>query len=109
LSLLRPSNLYGVTSFPFVNELSATVNIWSLGLWLTALGWSSVTRDRIDFRVHRYMTTSGIWITLYLLLMLGLDYFPNRYKVHVLLPMAVFITVGISVIQRLGMRNIIGS
>ena len=106
---LKWSGLYDVVSLPFTDPLSGTINIWSLGLWLTALGWCSVARAEIDFRSYRYLATSAIWIIGYFLLALNLEYFPTRYKVHVLLPMALFITVGVHVIERIGMRRIIDS
>jgi len=39
--------------------------------------------------------------------MFSLGYFPSRYKVHILLPMVLFIVVGISRLQRLGIRKVI--
>ena len=103
------SNFYNAVSFPFLEPLSGTINIWLLGVWLTALGWCAVGRSEIDFRSRRYLATSAIWVIGYSLLALSLEYFPARYKVHVLLPIALFITVGAHVIERIGMRKIIDS
>lgn len=99
------SSLYNVISFPFTHSLSPTFNLWTLGIWLTVVGLA-VGRDNIDFHSRRYLTTAAIWIALYLMLMLSLDYFPTRYKVHILIPIAVFITVGISLVQQLGLRSV---
>jgi hypothetical protein len=41
--------------------------------------------------------------------MLLLGYFPTRYKVHILIPMAVNIAVGISLLQRVTFRKVIES
>lgn len=101
------SSLYDVVSFPFTTPLSDTINIWSLGLWLTVLGWCSVARAEVEFRSFRYLATSAIWIIGYFLLAMSLEYFPTRYKVHILLPMALFITVGVDLIERIGMRKIV--
>ena len=105
LGLSRP---YALISFPFDHSLSLTVNIWALGLWLSILGWTAADR-KVDFLSHRYLVTSAIWFILYFLLMLTLEYFPSRYKIHVLLPMVIFITVGVSLLQRLGIEKCIES
>jgi hypothetical protein len=103
------TSLYNAVSFPFMAPLSGTINIWLLGVWLTVLAWCSVSPAEIDFRSHRYLATSGTWIIGYSLLALSLGYFPSRYKVHVLLPIALFTTVGVHVIERIGMPKIIDS
>jgi Dolichyl-phosphate-mannose-protein mannosyltransferase len=104
LGLSRP---YNVISFPFEHSLSLTVNLWALGLWLSVLGWTAAYRVKIDFVSHRYLVTSAIWFTLYFLLMLTLEYFPSRYKIHILLPMVLFIAVGVSLLQRIGIGKVI--
>jgi hypothetical protein len=108
-NFLRLSTAYGAISFPFEHPFSLTVNIWALGLWLSALGWMTAGRDGTDFQSRRYLVTSAIWLTLYLSVMLLLWYFPTRYKVHILIPMAVNITVGISLLQRVTIREVIES
>jgi Dolichyl-phosphate-mannose-protein mannosyltransferase len=99
--------LYHLISFPFQHSLSYTFNLWSLGVWLGTMGWWASGWDKIDFRLHRYLTTSGTWFILYFLLMSSLEYFPTRYRIHILIPMALFITFGTSLIQKVGMVEVI--
>ena len=106
-TFLRISIPYDIVNFPFDHSLSLTFILWALGLWLSVLGWAAGYPDKIDFLSHRYLATSAIWITLYFLLMATLEYFPTRYKIHILLPMAVFIAVGLSLLQRLGIQKLI--
>jgi hypothetical protein len=106
---IRLSSAQGALNFPFEHPLSSTFNIWALGLWLSVLGWMTAGRSSIDFQSRRYLITSAIWFTLYLSLMLILQYFPTRYMVHILIPMAVNITVGISLLQRVTIRKVIES
>ena len=107
-TFLGVSRPYNVISFPFVDILSLTFNLWALGVWLSVLGWTAAYRiKKIDFLSHRYLVTSVIWFILYFFLMLTLEYFPSRYKIHVLLPMVIFITVGVSLLQRLGIEKCI--
>jgi hypothetical protein len=96
-------------NFLFVHPFSATLNIWALGLWLSALAWMSAGRDEINSHQRRYLLTSAIWIALYFSQMLLLAYFPTRYKVHILIPMAVNITMGISLLHRVTFCKVIES
>ena len=106
-SRISKSFLYNLISFPFQHSLSYTFNLWSLGVWLGTIGWWASGWDKIDFRLHRYLTTSGTWFILYFLLMSSLEYFPTRYRIHILIPMALFITFGTSLIQKVGMVEVI--
>ena len=106
---IRLSSVRAALNFPFAHPLFSTFNIWALGLWLSVLGWMTAGRSDIDFQSRRYLITSAIWFTMYLSLMLILSYFPTRYKVHILIPMAVNITVGISLLQRVTIRKVIES
>jgi hypothetical protein len=101
--------LYHVIRFPFEDPLSYTFNLWLLGVWLTILVWWANGAEKIDTRLRRYLATAGTWFALYFLLMLSLKYFPTRYKIHVLIPMALFISVGVSVIQRIGVGETLRS
>ena len=101
------SDIYGTVSFPFEDPLSSTFNLWALGIWISMLAWLTAARDHVDSWSHRYLTTSAIWFIFYLMVMLTLGYFPSRYMIHILLPMALFISVGVNLFQRLGIQEII--
>jgi len=101
--------LYNVIRFPFEDPLSYTFNFYSLGIWLTILLWWANGSEKIDFRLQRYLATSATWFGLYFVLMLSLNYFPTRYKVHILMPMVVFITIGMTVIQNIGVGEMVQS
>lgn len=112
LSVIRQrvglSGAYDVMSFPFEHAISPTFNVWALGLWLSMLAWMASGRDSIDSQSRRFLVTSTIWFALYFSLMLLMAYFPTRYKVHILIPMAVIMAIGISLLQRLGIQKVIG-
>jgi hypothetical protein len=101
------SDIYDIVSFPFEDPLSSTFNLWALGIWVSMLAWLTAARDHVDSWSHRYLTTSAIWFMFYLMVMLTLGYFPSRYMIHILLPLALFISVGVSLLQRLGIQGII--
>ena len=101
------SGLYGVTKFAFEDVFAATFNLWALAVWLAALAWVANEGNRLDFDLSRYFVTSFVWSILYTALMLSLEYFPTRYKVHSLIPMTLCLIVGISIVQRSGLQPII--
>ncbi len=109
VSFLRLSGAYNKAAFLFEDTLSPTLNFWALGLWLSVLAWTAERQRDIDLLARRYLVTSAIWFILYFFLMLFPEYFPTRYKVHILLPMAVNITVGLSLFQRIGIQKVINS
>lgn len=99
------SGLYGVTSFVFEDEFSVTFNLWAVAVWLAALAWIA-DENRLDFNLRRYFVTAFVWSLLYTALMVSLEYFPTRYKVHALIPMTLCLIVGISIVQRSGIQAI---
>jgi hypothetical protein len=105
---LQPTNLYGVISFPFEHSLSSVLNPWMLGPWLALLAWWACAHEHLEFELRRFLVTSGVWWALYLLLTLSLSYAPSRYTVHVLIPMAIMTTAGVSLAQGMGLERIAG-
>jgi hypothetical protein len=106
IRFLALSSVYNVANFPFADSTS-TFNLWLLGLWLSALGWMAADRKSVDFESYRYLVTAVLWVSLYFVLMLAIAYFPTRYKVHILIPMALCLTFGISLLQRAGIQGVI--
>jgi len=102
---LQLGDIYSAMSFPFEETFARTINLWGLGLWISCLAWIAV-RDQLDVPTRRYLATSALWSGLFAVLMLGLGYFPNRYKAHILPPLALSITVGASVLQGVGLRRV---
>jgi hypothetical protein len=102
---LQLGDTYSAMSFPLEETFARTVNMWGLGLWISSLAWIAV-RDQIDGPTRRYLATSALWSGLFALLMLGMGYFPNRYKAHILPLLALNITVGASVLQRVGLGRV---
>src|SRR5262249_45350276 len=104
-AFLELGDAYTAMSFPFEDTFAQTANMWALGLWISSLVWIAA-RDQLDWPTRRYLATSALWSGLFALLMLGTAYFPNRYKVHILPPLALSIAVSASVLQDFGLRRI---
>jgi hypothetical protein len=102
---LRLGDGYTAMIFPFEDTFARTANVWGLGLWFASLAWIAA-RDQLEWPARRYLATSALWAGLFALLMLGAAYFPNRYRAHILPPLALSIAVGASVLQRFGLRQI---
>lgn len=103
---LAPAKLYALISFSFDHSVAPAVNPWWLGPWLALLAWRAGTPGDNDFALRRLLATSALWCGLYFVLMLVSDYFPSRYKLHILLPMAICTAAGITLAQRLGMEQL---
>jgi len=95
-----------ILSFPFDGDLAPVVALWGLGTWLVLVGWFALRPDHSDTRSRRLLGSATIWATGYGAVMLLLDYFPARYKVHILIPMAVIVAVGMSRIRLRGLGAI---
>ncbi len=108
-SKLKISTVYGFISFPFDSILCTTFNIWSLGLWITVLTWTSIKNNEINNQCKRILLSSTIWFVLSFILMQVLRYYPERYKIQILIPMAILITVGINLFQQTGVTKIVDS
>jgi hypothetical protein len=103
--MLGASTVYGALSFPFDDPLAPELNLVGLAFWFALLGRWATSAESIDVRVRRYFMTSALWCVLYLGVMLVSSYFPNRYKVHILLPMCITIALGIGMLQRAGLAG----
>ena len=97
---------WGISAFLFQDTLSPVINLWGLGVWLSVLAWTADKEGDLVAPLRPYLVTSMIWLVTYFVLMLLSEYFPTRYKVHILLPMAVQITAGLSVLQRGGIERV---
>jgi hypothetical protein len=98
---VAPSSLYGALAFVFEDPMAPALNLWLLALWCALVGWRAAG-PLVDVVSRRALVTSVTWIAVYAVVMLGLNYFPNRYKIHILVPMAIAIAVGLTLLQRAG-------
>ena len=104
-AFVSPNSLYGAVGFVFDDPMAASLNLWLLALWCALVGWHAAGPLQ-DGRSRRLLVTSLTWAGAYTVVMLGLSYFPNRYKVHVVVPIAVATAVGLSLLQRAGRARI---
>ena len=107
---VRVSDLYAVVGFPFDDSLAPTLALWSLAAWLGCLGGLArrgASEPGDDEVAH--FRAACIWAGAFAPLMFALGYFPSRYKVHILVPLAVIIAVGFSWLQRAGLAGLAAS
>lgn len=90
---LRPARPFAVASFFFDTPFAPTLNIWAAGAMLS-MAVFLLSRGAGEPAARRHFVASAIWYGLYTPLMLGLDYFPDRYKAHVLIPLAINVAAG---------------
>jgi Dolichyl-phosphate-mannose-protein mannosyltransferase len=94
---------YAVVAFPFEDPVAPVLGIWTLAAGLAFLGALVARSDAAGALEGRYLAAAGIWVVLYGGAMLVLEYFPARYKLHLLVPLAVIVAVGLTTLQRVGL------
>jgi hypothetical protein len=100
------SDLYEVVGFPFEDSLAPTLALWSLAAWLGCLGGLAGRGVSAPDDEAAHLRAACVWAGAFAPLMFALEYFPSRYKVHILVPMAVIIAVGLSWLQREGLAGL---
>ena len=97
---------YTVLAVPFESDFGPVYNMWALGLCLVAVAW--LARDDLPVApaLRRVFVTASAWVALYSALMVSLEYFPDRYRVHVLIPMAAALAGGLTVVSRVPLEAI---
>jgi hypothetical protein len=97
---------FTILAFPFETDFGPVFNMWALGLCLVAVAWLARRDLAVEPALRRVFLTAGLWAALYTVLMVSLAYFPDRYRVHVLVPMAVALAAGIPVAARVPLEAI---
>ncbi|HKW95114.1 MAG TPA: hypothetical protein VJX92_24735 [Methylomirabilota bacterium] len=97
---------YSIVAFPFETEFGPVFNMWALALCLVAVAWLARPGEPVDPQVRRVFLSAGAWALMYTALMVALGYFPDRYRVHVLLPMAVALAAGLTAVSTVSLQNI---
>ena len=96
---LGVSNPYWFPAFAFESDFAPAFNAWAVGACFVMIGWLAIEKETVDPRLRRYFVTSAIWYVMFGVIMVGTHYFPHRYQVHILIPMAVSIATGVSIVQ----------
>jgi hypothetical protein len=97
---------YSIVAFPFDTEFGPVFCIWALGLCLVGVAWLAYRGEPVEPSLRRLYVTAGVWYGLYAPLMVVSRYFPDRYRVHILVPMAVGLAAGLTLAPRVGSRKI---
>ncbi len=100
------TDLYALLAFPFGDTLAPVLGIWALVAWLGLLGVFASVEERADERSRRHLAAAGLWAGLFAPIMFLLDYFPSRYKLHILVPLAVVAAVGLTRFQDGGLAGL---
>src|SRR6266851_2733444 len=97
---------YTVLAVPFESDFGPVYNMWALGLCLVAVAWLARRNLPVEPALWRVFVTACTWVALYSVLMVSLEYFPDRYRVHVLIPMAVVLATGITIVSQVPLEAI---
>ncbi len=96
------TDVYALVAFPFDDALAPVLGLWALAAWVGLLGMllDEARGDAVPGR--RDLEPAVLWAGLYTVTMFLLHYFPARYKLHVLVPLAFIIAMGLTRLQRQG-------
>ena len=100
------TDLYAFLAFPFDDTLAPVLGIWALAAWVGLLGALAAVEERADAPARRHLAAALLWAGLFAPIMLLLDYFPSRYKLHILAPLAVVTAVGLTRFQDGGLAGL---
>jgi hypothetical protein len=103
---LATGSLYDAVAFFFESTLSASFACWALGVWLATFGRLAASPATASVRQKRYFDVALLWALGYTVVMLSLSYFPNRYKIHAIVPMAICIGVGVTMLEAAGVTAV---
>jgi hypothetical protein len=96
-------DLYRLVAFPFDDTLAPVLGVWALAAWFGLLGGLAAVGEE---RARRHFAAAGLWAGLYAPIMFLLGYFPSRYKIHILVPLAIFVATGLTRLQEGGLAGL---
>jgi hypothetical protein len=99
LGFVAPARLYDIIEVPFDDPVSPVLNYLALGIWISWVAVVNGGAGRLPEAHRRYLVASSVWIASYFVVMVVLAYFPQRYRVHIILPMAINVTFGFSLLE----------
>jgi hypothetical protein len=99
------NTVYNTISFFFYSTLAPTINVWLLGVWVGALVWLAAP-EAFTPAVRRWLCAALVWAIGFAVPALTLHYFPDRYKVQILLPLALLVTFSANGLQTIGLRDL---
>jgi hypothetical protein len=104
---LGVSSVYDILSFAFMDDFGKTYNFMAFGLWVSLVATANPDPIRRDPVLSRHLVSSAAWIGLFTPIMLGLSYFPTRYRVIVLVPLAIHLSCALGLIARMQASSIV--
>lgn len=98
-AFVTPNTPYGILSLLFYTGVAPALNLLLLPAW--AVAGLLLAEGRLPpTRLAAVYLGSATWIGGWLIVSSALAYFPERYVLHVLVPLAVNLGVGVTLLQR---------
>lgn len=105
LDFLRPESPYDAVAGLLYGWVPSVLGPLLLSSWLLA-GLVAVVGPLPAHRAWPVWIGSALWTGGWLLAYMGLDYFPPRYVFHVVVPLALNIGAGLTLVQAMGLERI---
>jgi 4-amino-4-deoxy-L-arabinose transferase-like glycosyltransferase len=102
--MLELAGAFGMLSWLFFGAFAPVLVSAGIGPWLALLTrFSGGPREGSGFR--KALRGSTIWLALFTVVMLSQSYFPSRYQVHALVPLAILTGLGCSALLDTGWKR----
>ena len=93
-TFVRPADTYHIAAFVLHAPLAPTAFTWGLAPWFAALVWLA-NPTAIDRETRGWMLAAAVWTASYIPLAALLAYYPERYQVHALVPLATLVALSV--------------
>ena len=104
-SQLGAASVRALVSYPFEAMLSPVFNVLALAAWIGGLVWWTPARASVGIVPKRLFSGAVVWSLGWMVPMLLLGYFPHRYQVHVLVPLALMAVFSAEALGAVGIQR----
>lgn len=105
LGFLEISDLYGVFQRPFYGDIAGPLNALLLPAWIIAV--ALLAAGRLPSGARDMYLASAVWAGGHFVVGSLVTYFPVRYQVHGLVPIAINIATGLALIREIGWGTLV--
>jgi hypothetical protein len=106
VSVLAPRDWFSALTALHGTSYAVSVNTFLLGVWSIA-GLLAAAGRLPNLKARAVYLGSGAWIVGWWSVSMGLAYFPERYVIHVLVPLALNVGAGLTLLQHLGLESLL--
>lgn len=104
--LSQLQDLYSVFDLPFSYTMAPTLNVLLIGVWIGMLYSISVPSALGDLQ-RRWLKAAAVWAFSYVPLVAALEYYPERYMAHALVPLIIIASIATHIVVTTGLTRLV--